>query len=152
MYTIVSIKGIIFMPWWMYIYVICLAIIVFVNVAHWFLVKQKFLITVYELLAGLYMIFMIVAYWVPFIRINLSAVNIIGMLSVISVNFYFTVWRKRNIDIQQIFPGMDDDVANLARQFEVVEIAKAIPVLIMAPAYIIGAMLSLDLLRTLLAH
>lgn len=140
------------MPWWMYIYVICLAIIVLVNVAHWFMVKQKFLITVYELLAGLYMIFMIVAYWVPFIRINLSAVNIIGMLSVISVNFYFTVWRKRNIDIQQIFPGMDDDIANLARQFEVVEIAKAIPVLIMAPAYIIGAMLSLDLIRSLMQH
>jgi len=133
----------------MYIYIICLAIIVLVNVAHWFLVKQKFLITIYELLAGIYMIFMIVAYWVPFIRNNLSVINIVGMLSVISVNFYFTVWRKRNIDIQQIFPGMDDEVADLARQFDVVEIAKAIPVLIMAPAYIISAMLSLDLLRTL---
>ena len=132
------------MPWWMYIYIICLAIIVLVNVAHWFLVKQKFLITIYELLAGIYMIFMIVAYWVPFIRNNLSVINIVGMLSVISVNFYFTVWRKRNIDIQQIFPGMDDEVADLARQFDVVEIAKAIPVLIMAPAYIISAMLSLD--------
>lgn len=140
------------MPWWMYIYVICLAIIVLVNVAHWFLVKQKFLITVYELLAGVYMIFMIVAYWVPFIRNNLSVINIVGIFSVISVNFYFTVWRKRNIDIQQIFPGMDDDVADLARQFDVVEIAKAIPVLIMAPAYVIGAMLSLELLKTLFLH
>jgi len=135
------------MPWWIYIYVTCIGIIVLLNVIYWMMVKQKFLITVYELTAGSYLIFMVLAYWVPWLKNSLSLVNIPAVFSIIVINFYFTVWRKKNIDIKQILPYIDEDQAQLAREFAVVEVAKSVPVIFNAPAYIIGAMLCFDLVK-----
>ncbi|OGV51452.1 MAG: hypothetical protein A2017_13285 [Lentisphaerae bacterium GWF2_44_16] len=135
------------MPWWMYIYIICFAIIVLANVIYWLMVKQKFLLTAYELLAGTYLIFVIVAYWAPFLKNNLSLLNILAVLAVAALNFYFSVLKKRNVDIKELFPDMDEERVRIARDFEVVEIAKAVPVLLASPAYIVGALLSFDVLK-----
>ena len=134
------------MPWWMIIYTVCFATIIITNIVYWLIVKQKFLLTLYELSAGGYMIFMIVAYWVPGLKTNLSLVNIPAVIAIIGVNFYFTVFRKK-VDIKEILPDIDETRAEIARQFSVPELAKAISVMLAAPAYITGAMLSLELLK-----
>ncbi len=134
------------MPWWMVIYITCFGIIVFANIIYWLMVKQKFLLTFYELSAGLYMIFMILAYWVPFLRDRLSLLNIPAVIAIISLNFYFTVFRKK-IDIKDLIPEIDDARAEIARRFSVTEMAKAFSVALAAPGYIIGAILSVELLK-----
>lgn len=135
------------MPWWMIIYTICFATIIITNIVYWLIVKQKFLLTLYELSAGGYMIFMIVAYWVPGLKNDLSLVNIPAVVAIIGVNFYFTVFRKK-VDIKEILPEIDETRAEIARRFSVPELAKAVSVMLAAPAYITGAMLSLELLKS----
>lgn len=123
------------------------ALILLVNSSFWVLFKQKTILVVYQLSAGLYMLFIIIAYWSPFLRENLSLVNIPALLAVICVDFYFSMRKEKNVDIQQIMPDLDEDTARIARQFSVVEIAKAVPIFIAAPGYLIGALLSLDIIR-----
>lgn len=135
------------MPWFMYIYVICLGIIVLSNVIYWLIVRQKFLLTCYEFFAGAYLIFVIMSYWFPFLKSSFSAANIPAIIAVISLNFYFSVLQKRNVDIKQLFPEIDDERAAIARDFSVIEIAKAFPVLLAAPAYVIGAIQSIEFVK-----
>lgn len=134
------------MPWWMIIYVTCFGIIVLANIIYWLIVKQKFLLTIYEFTAGIYMIFMILAYWAPFLKDNLSLINIPAVIAIISLNFYFTVFRKK-LDIKELLPDLDETRVEIARKFSVTEMAKAISVMLAAPAYIIGAVLSVELLK-----
>jgi hypothetical protein len=117
------------------------------NIIYWFIVKQKFLLTLYELSAGSYMIFMILAYWVPGAKHNLSLVNIPAVVAIIALNFYFTVFRKK-VDIKELIPDIDDTRAEIARRFSVTEMAKAVAVMLAAPAYITCGLLSVELLKS----
>lgn len=135
------------MPWWIITYIAFFALIVLVNSLFWILFKQKVVLVIYHLSAGAYLVFITLAYWTPFLKANLSLINIPALLAVICVDFYFSVRKEKRVDIKQIIPDLDDECAQIARHFSVVEIAKAIPLLIASPSYAIGALLMLDVIK-----
>jgi hypothetical protein len=128
-------------------YLAVYATIVVVNCLYWVLLRQKLVLVLYALTAGLYLTFLGVAYFSPLLRDCLSLYNVPLMLVILAVDFHSTFkWRK--LDIKTVFPHMDEELARLARKYQVIELAKSVPTLISAPLYIIGLLMAFEVLKS----
>ena len=92
------------MPWWIMVYLAVFALMVMANSMHWILVKQKILLTIYGFAAGSYLIFLIIAYWRPELKMLLSPVNAAALFSIVIVDVYFVYCEERYKD-KRAFSG-----------------------------------------------
>jgi hypothetical protein len=129
---------------WTYLFVY--ALIVLANCLYWLVLGQRLVLVLYAFAAGSYLCFLGAAYWTPLLRDCLSFYNVPLMLVILCCDFYTTM-KWRTIDIKMIFPHMDDDLAKVVRRYAVIEWAKAVPIFISAPLYIIGVLLLVDFLK-----
>lgn len=130
-----------------FIYLIAYAAIMLVNCLYWLLMRQKLVLVFYAFAAGSYLTFLGVAFLLPSLRECLTFYNIPIMLLILAVDFHSTL-KWRTLDIKTVFPHMDEELAKIARKYAVIEWAKAVPVLISAPLYIVGLLLVIELVKT----
>lgn len=123
------------MPFYIQAYVLIFAFILCVNAGLWFKNKGKSLLFVYELLSGLTMIVLILAYWAAEIREYIGPMTVISYAAIICFDFYFSVLASPK-DLSVILPeAVTADI----------EYGKAFSILFAAPAYIIAFMLFKDI-------
>ena len=126
------------MAWWVITYVIFFILILSSNTVYWLKIKGKKLFVLYEFIAGIYLIFVIIAYWVPRFQKHLGIYNVIAVAVIILVDFYFSVWGRLE-DLGISFSEIDE---------KEIEIAKVISIILSAPAYITGTLLSYEILQS----
>ena len=107
----------------------------------WFSLKDKksrpdAKIFIYEFMSGLYMIFMMVAYWMPDLKDNLGLINVLALVAVIAVDFYFTVWGTAE----------EYGISDIKISRGEMEFAKAFSVFFASPSYVIAAMTAFDII------
>jgi hypothetical protein len=130
------------MPLWMEIYVLLFIVLVLSNIVFHFKHKVKIVFFLYETFSAIYMILLIIIYWTPELSYLFGFVNIIALLLIISVDFYFTIWGTPE-DIGLDIPKMSNKEQ---------EIAKIISILFASPAYIIGLLLSIKFITINYSH
>ena len=133
-----------------FIYLVVYATIMLVNCLYWILMRQRLVLVLYAFATGSYLTFLGVAFWTPLLRDCLSLYNVPLMLVILAVDFHSTL-KWRHFDIKTIFPHMDENLAKLVRKYAVIEWAKAVPILISAPLYIVGLLLLIELVRSRLS-
>ena len=123
------------MPWWIILYVIVFGLVAFFNVCYLIHLKSKVLIVFYDLFAAAFMIFMIFAYWLTFIRDHLTLMILPAFIVMLVIDMRLTIFG----DILQL--GMEIPEGMTEKD---VETAGALSLLFAAPAYIIGGLVCLD--------
>jgi hypothetical protein len=127
------------MPWWMNLYIIFFLIILVSNTYFHIKYKAKKKILLYEILSTLYLLFLIFTYWHPTLLNKLSVANIAVFLVIICVDFYFSIWGKiEDVGMKNIPAISNKDMEN----------AKAVSLIIAAPAYITSFLVVLSLLQS----
>jgi hypothetical protein len=127
-------------------YLASYAMIVLANCLYWLLMRQKPALVCYALASGCYLLFLGLAYVVPSIEDCLTLYNVPIMIMILAIDFHNTLkWRE--IDVKKLFPQMDDDLVGIVRKYSVVEWAKAVPVVISAPLYVVGMILLIDIIK-----
>ena len=107
------------------------------NLIFWLKIKGSLLFGVYDFLAGVYMIFVFAAYWLPGLKSHMGVYNLAGIAAVIFFDFYFSVWG--NIDELGIYlPEMTHDD---------IETAKVFSIIFTAPAYITASLVAYDIIK-----
>jgi hypothetical protein len=107
------------------------------NTIYWLKYKAKLLFLLYEILAGLLLLTIMCAYWLPTLRQTLNWTSVLAFLAVLCFDFYFTIWGKQE-DIGLVTPKVTH---------EELEISKAISILLAAPAYITGLLLIFEIIK-----
>ena len=125
------------MPVLMQIYVIFMIIMLLVNAWVWMKFGGKLWVLAYELLSGAYLLLLIFAYWYPQVRACLSAWNVIPFAALLACDFYLSMWAK----VRDFSPALKD-----ASEKEL-EFSKAVSVLMASPGYVVGVLLSIELLK-----
>ena len=133
-----------------FIYLALYAGIVLANCLYWILMRQKLVLVLYAFATGSYLTFLGVAFFTPLLRDCLTLYNVPLMLVILAVDFHSTL-KWRSLDIKTIFPYMDENLAKIVRKYSVIEWAKAVPVLISAPLYIVGLLLLIELVKSRLS-
>ena len=123
----------------MNLYILFFLIILVSNTYFHIKHKAKKKILVYEIFSTLYLLFMIFTYWHPAVFAKLTYANIIAFLIVICVDFYFSIWGK----IEDV--GMKD-IPNISGKD--MENAKAVSLIIAAPAYITSFLVVCSLIQS----
>ena len=124
------------MPWWMTSYVVLFAVVLALDLFFSLRGGLKAMFFAYEALSGVFLLFLMFAFWSPGLRGGIDTFTLAGFCANVGVDFYFSVWG---------------DPATLGmRDWEVsgkdFETAKAIGVLFNAPAYVIGLLLLVETL------
>ncbi len=121
------------MPFWIKIYVVIFAIILVTNVYAHFKFKVKKLITAYDILSGIFMLYLIYIFWYSNYWYNFSILTLIAFIMVLIVDCYFSIYGTLS--------EMGDNIPVMAEKEN--EAAKIISIVFTAPAYIIGIMMSI---------
>lgn len=125
------------MPLLIKIYIAVFILLLISNIVFHSKFKMKFLFLVYEILSALYMLALIVIYFNPLIMEELSVTSIVPLLLILCVDIYFTTIgsiKELGLNIPEI-PEKSHDTA------------KIIAIIFNAPAYVIGLMASLEILK-----
>lgn len=135
------------MPVLAIIYINVFAAIVLVNAIFWMQIKQKRMMILYQLTSGFYLVYLMISFWDTEMLEELSLYNIPAVFAVFAADLYISLWVKKKVDILRLLPELDEEVADIARQFSVIEIAKGFSLLLNAPAYVIGGLVALSLMK-----
>jgi hypothetical protein len=123
------------MPLWVKIYVTVYLLFVVSNLGYLLYVRSKLWIILYDFFSGLYIVFLMTAYWNPKLGPAIGLIHIPLYVTLIATEFYMTIWG--NFDEMGVkIPKLNDDD---------VEIAKTVSILFSAPAYICGGLLCFDI-------
>ncbi len=122
------------------IYLSILGFLILANVFYYFMFKggMKPLVIVYELLSGSFMVFMAAAYWIPWLQGWLGAPSALAFGIVVGFDLHFSIWGKPE-DI-----GLPQGELSESE----IELAKALSLAFAAPAYVMGLLLSVQLLSS----
>lgn len=118
------------MPWWASLYLVIYAFLVVGNIAFAVNAGVRRIFICYDILAGVYMIWLFIACWSPMFRAPLSIFCAIPFAAVMVFEFYFSVWGSP-ADL-----GLEDMRLEISRPQE--EFAKVAALLFSAPAYFAG--------------
>ncbi|MCP4180388.1 MAG: hypothetical protein GY756_21715 [bacterium] len=88
------------------------------------------------------MIYIIIIYWTPEISYLFNFLNIIALILIISVDFYFTIWGNPE--------DLGLNMPKISKKEQ--EIAKIIAIVFASPAYVIGLLLSINLIAVNYLH
>jgi len=126
------------MPWWVIAYLAIFSFFVLANIFYWLSIRGKWWIIVYDIATGTYLMGMMVAYWLPEVSSALNAIHIPIFAVVLFSEFYLTVfadYEELGLKLSEEFSERDLDLA------------KALSVIFMSPAYITGTLLCAELLQ-----
>lgn len=124
------------MPLWMILYILIFGLMAFLNVSYLVYVKSKILVIFYDLFAGAFLFCLMVAFWLPALRVHLNLMVIPVFLLIVAIDIRITVFGdiiELGVEIPE---GMTEDD---------MEIAGAFSLLFSAPAYIISGILCLEM-------
>ena len=125
------------MPWWMISYVGLFAVVLVLDLFSSFKCGIKAMFLAYETLSGVFLMFLIFAFWSSELRGVLNSFTFAGFCVSLGFDFYFSVWgdpADLGIEMKELPAGE-------------CETAKAIGVLFNAPAYVSGVLLFAETLR-----
>lgn len=125
------------MPFFIKIYIAIFILLLVSNVFFHSKLKMKILFLIYEILSALYMIALIVVYYDPRLLEKLNIISIIPLALIICVDIYFTTIGSIKV--------LGLNIPDLPEKSQ--ESAKVISIIFNAPAYIIGLMASLEILK-----
>lgn len=125
------------MPWWMITYTFLFGLIVFINFGYLVSVRCKIMVLVYELLAGVFMLGMMLAYWVEFIYQQLNLLVLPAFILVLTVDIKMSVYRDYQDLGIEISENMSDNE---------LELAGALSLIFASPAYITSGLVCLKLI------
>ena len=122
------------MPLWVKIYVTIYLLFVVSNLGYLLYVRSKLWIICYDFFSGLFMAFLMTAYWNAKITPAIGLAHVPLYVAVIAMEFYLTIWG--NLDEMGVkLPEIGEEDA---------DIAKAVSILFSAPAYLCGGLLCFD--------
>jgi len=125
------------MPFFIKIYIVIFILLLVSNIFFHSKFKMKILFLIYEIFSAIYMIALIIFYWNPLLLEKLNTINIVPLFLIICVDIYFTTIGS----IKEL--GLN--LPNIPAKSQ--ETAKVISILFNAPAYVIGLMASLEILK-----
>lgn len=91
----------------------------------------------YEFFSGFFLLAMAAGYWIPAFGAHFGMVSVAALAAVLAFDFVFTVWfdpRQVGVPIPELSAGE-------------MEAAKAVSILFVAPAYIMGMLLAAQVVR-----
>ncbi len=122
------------MPLWVKIYVTVYLLFVVSNLGYLLYVRSKLWIILYDFSSGLYLSFLMLAYWSVKLNPVIGLIHVPFFVSIIAMELYLTVWGRLE-DMGVKLPAISDQDA---------DIAKAVSILFSSPAYICGGLLCFD--------
>ncbi len=125
------------MPFFIKIYIAVFILLLITNIFFHSKFKMKLLFLIYEILSALYMMALIIIYYNPLLLEKLTVINIIPLLLILCIDIYFTTIgsiKELGLNLPEI-PEKSH------------ETAKIVSILFNSPAYIIGLMASLEILK-----
>lgn len=125
------------MPFFIKIYIAIFILLLISNIFFHSKFKMKILFLIYEIFSAIYLIALIIFYWNPLLLEKLNTMNIVPLFLIICVDIYFTTIGS----IKELGLNLPDIPAKSQ------ETAKVISILFNAPAYVIGLMASLEILK-----
>ena len=125
------------MPFFIKIYIAIFILLLTSNIFFHSKFKMKILFLIYEIFSAIYLIALIIFYWNPLLLEKLNTMNIVPLFLIICVDIYFTTIGS----IKELGLNLPDIPAKSQ------ETAKVISILFNAPAYVIGLMASLEILK-----
>jgi len=124
----------------MFTYACIYMLLLFANIHYWIKYKGSFMLLLYELLSGFYMVFLIFACFTPEIKSALPIWAVLPVIGVILFDFYMSVLGN----IRKFTPK------NMTVSDRELEYAQMLSVIFAAPAYIIAILLLVDLCQAAL--
>lgn len=125
------------MPFFIKIYIAIFMLLLVSNIIFHSKFKMKILFLIYEIFSALYMMILIIIYFDPLLLEKLNIISIIPLILIIGVDIYFTTIGS----IKELGLNLPD----IPEKSQ--EMAKIISILFNAPAYVIGIMASLEILK-----
>ncbi|MEI6056701.1 MAG: hypothetical protein WCR55_11670 [Lentisphaerota bacterium] len=125
------------MPFFIKIYIAIFMLLLVSNIIFHSKFKMKILFLIYEIFSALYMMTLIIIYFDPLLLEKLNIISIIPLILIIGVDIYFTTIGS----IKELGLNLPD----IPEKSQ--EMAKIISILFNAPAYVIGIMASLEILK-----
>jgi len=119
------------MPFWIKFYVVLFVIVLVTNIYAHFKFKVKKLITIYDILSGIFMLYLIYIFWYSNYWYNFSILTFIAFILVLIVDCYFSIYGTLS-EMGENIPVMGEKEH---------ETAKVISIIFTAPAYVIGIMM-----------
>lgn len=123
------------MPTLIKLYVAAFVLILALNALFGRKLKIRPLFLFYELLAGVYLLFCVVAYWEPAVRALMGLANIPGVLLIIATDCHYSL-RGDPDDLGADLPEVSET------EFE---LSKAASIMFASPAYVISSLLAWDI-------
>ena len=131
------------MPIWIFIYLIIFLMMLTFNIIYLFRSRSKLIIVIYDIMEGLFLAFMVSAYWITPLAQHLAFWIIPAYLFMISLDIYISVWgdvRKLGINIPEEMSDREIESANL------------ISLVFTSPAYFIGGLVCLEFISKNYQH
>jgi hypothetical protein len=131
------------MPIWIFIYLIIFLMMLTLNIIYLFRSRSKIIIVIYDIIEGLFLAFMISAYWITPLAQHLAVWIIPAYLFMISIDIYISVWadvRKLGIKIPEEMSDREIESANL------------VSLLFTSPAYFIAGLVCLEFISKKYQH
>lgn len=125
------------MPLWAKIYVVVFLLFTVSNMGYYLYIKTRLLLVSYDLLCGVFFMLVMVSYWRPLLKDNLSPPVALIFFALLGLEFYLSTmggYGKLGLKMPE---GMDE--SDLDR-------ACAMSILFASPAYIVGGLSMLDML------
>ncbi len=107
------------------------------NLGYWLYSRGKLWIILYDFTSGLTLTIFMIAYYRPVLKDKLTVYHVLFFLFVIGFEFYMSTWGKPE--------KMGIDMPEELGENEL-ETAKSVSILFSAPAYIIGGLLSYEII------
>lgn len=124
------------MPILMKVYLLIFAVIVTINLVYSFKKKFKAWLLIYEIINGSVLIFMTASFWEKSLEPYSHPILAYATIGVILFDFYYTIWAH---------PEKLSDSFEEVSTHEL-DIAKALSILLTAPAYVTSALVCIRIL------
>jgi len=122
------------MPLWVKIYVTVYLLFAVSNLGYLLYVQGKLWIILYDFSSGLYLAFLMLAYWSVKLNPLIGLIHVPFFAAIIVMEVYLTIWG-RFAELGVKLPEISDEDA---------EIARTVSILFSSPAYICGGLLCFD--------